>query len=121
MSFSREVKEELAGHTGGARHCQLAELAAIMSFSGQYGRDGEGLYTIGFQLENEDVLRKGFTLLEKTYNIEKKIGFTQEEMQDFYHNFEGLPPGVCVYTGVQGQTTAAGDPKVCHRGQDCIP
>lgn len=32
MSFSREVKEELAGHTGGARHCQLAELAAIMSF-----------------------------------------------------------------------------------------
>ena len=90
MSFSREVKEELAGHTGGARHCQLAELAAIMSFSGQYGRDGEGLYTIGFQLENEDVLRKGFTLVEKTYNIEKKIGFTQEEMQDFYHNFGDL-------------------------------
>ena len=68
VSFSREVKEELAGHTGGARHCQLAELAAIMSFSGQYGRDGEGLYTIGFQLENEDVLRKGFTLL-KNFDI----------------------------------------------------
>ncbi|MDE6517641.1 MAG: DNA-binding protein WhiA, partial [Acetatifactor sp.] len=77
MSFSKEVKEELAGQTGSARHCQMAELAAMMCFSGQYGRDGEGLYTIGFQLENEVVLRKCFTLLEKTYNIEKNVGITE--------------------------------------------
>ncbi len=90
MSFSREVKEELAGQIGSSRHCQLAELAAMMCFSGQYGRDGEGLYTIGFQLENEVVLRKGFTLLEKTYNIEKNMRVTEEEMQDFYRNFGDL-------------------------------
>lgn len=90
MSFSREVKAELAEHIGSARHCQLAELAAMMSFSGQYGRDSEGLYTVGFQLENEVVLRKGFTLLEKTYNIEKNVGLTEEEMQDFYRNFGNL-------------------------------
>lgn len=90
MSFSREVKAELAAQTGAARHCQLAELAAMMSFSGQYGRDSEGLYTVGFQLENEVVLRKGFTLLEKTYNIEKNVGLTEEEMQDFYRNFGNL-------------------------------
>ncbi len=86
MSFSREVKEELAGHVAGAGHC----LAAMMCLSGQYGRDGKGLYTIGFQLENEVVLRKCFTLLKKTYNIEKNVGITEEEMQVFYRDFGDL-------------------------------
>lgn len=90
MSFSGDVKEELAGISGGAEHCRRAELAAMMSLSGQYGRDSEGLYTIGFQMENEIVLRKCFTLLEKTYNIEKNVGITEGEMQAVYHNFGDL-------------------------------
>ncbi len=90
MSFSREVKEELAGHMAGAGRCRAAELAAMMCLSGQYGRDGKGLYTIGFQLENEVVLRKCFTLLKKTYNIEKNVGITEEEMQVFYRDFGDL-------------------------------
>ena len=32
MSFSSEVKEELAGQISPARHCQIAELAAILNF-----------------------------------------------------------------------------------------
>ena len=32
MSFSGNVKDELAGHMPGARHCQIAELAAILQF-----------------------------------------------------------------------------------------
>lgn len=32
MSFSSEVKEELAKHIGKSRHCQLAELAALIAF-----------------------------------------------------------------------------------------
>lgn len=90
MSFSREVKEELAGLTDTAGHCRKAELAAMMSLAGQYGRDNEGLYTIGFQMENEIVLRKCFTLLEKTYNIEKNVGVTEEEMQTLYQSFGDL-------------------------------
>ena len=71
MSFSSEVKEELAKKISPARHCQMAELAAIMSFCGQYGRqEGSGLYVVGFQTENEAVVRKGFTLLKKTFKIE---------------------------------------------------
>ena len=70
MSFSSEVKEELAKRISPARHCQIAELAAIMHFSGQYGRSAEGDFMIGFQTENEAVVRKGFTLLKKTYNID---------------------------------------------------
>ena len=30
MSFSGNVKEELAAHISSARHCQLAELAALL-------------------------------------------------------------------------------------------
>ncbi len=82
MSFSQNVKEELAGHMSPARHCQLAELAAMMHFCGQYGRDREGRYTIGFQTENEAVSRKGFTLLKKTYNIDTSVGFDEEQMRE---------------------------------------
>lgn len=81
MSFSSDVKDELIKHISPARHCQLAELAAIMHFCGQYGKDCEGNYTIGFQTENEAVLRKGFTLLKKTYNIDTGVSLEEEKMQ----------------------------------------
>lgn len=90
MSFSSEVKAELAKHISPARHCQIAELAAIMSFCGQYGRDAEGNYTIGFQTENEEVVRKGFTLLKKTYNIKNGTSLTQREMQGILQKLGSL-------------------------------
>lgn len=83
MSFSQDIKEELSRHISSSRHCQLAELSAMMHFCGQYGRDTEGRYTIGFQTENEAVSRKGFTLLRKTYNINTGVGIGEEQMQDF--------------------------------------
>ena len=79
MSFSANIKEELAKHITSARHCQIAELAAIMHFCGQYGEDKEGNLTIGFQTENEAVVRKGFTLLKKTYNIDIGVGINGQE------------------------------------------
>ena len=82
MSFSREVKEELAKHISPARHCQIAELAALMHFCGQYGRDAEGNYTIGFQTENTSIVRKGFTLLQKTYNISNSVAVKEEQMEE---------------------------------------
>ncbi len=80
MSFSSEVKEELAKHISGARHCQLAELAALLSLCGQCGKNATGEYTVGFQTENEAVVRKGFTLLKKTYNIKTDVAVDQEQM-----------------------------------------
>lgn len=35
MSFSSEVKEELSRHLGKSRHCQIAELAALIAFEGK--------------------------------------------------------------------------------------
>jgi hypothetical protein len=81
MSFSSEVKEELSRHIGTARHCQIAELAALLHFCGQYGQDAEGNFTVGFQTENEAVVRKGFTLLRKAYNIDVSAVMTEQDIQ----------------------------------------
>lgn len=90
MSFSSEVKEELAKHISPARHCQIAELAAMMNYCGQYGRSREGNYTIGFQMENEAARRKGFTLLKKTFNIDTDVAVSEDEMQSFLSKIGNL-------------------------------
>ena len=82
MSFSGEVKQELCGRVGSARHCQLAELAAIFHFCGEFGRDENGSYTIGLQTENELIVRKCFTLLKKTFNIDTDNLVSEGQMLD---------------------------------------
>lgn len=66
MSFSSDVKQELMEVTGKARHCQVAELAAIVHFAGKKGNTGD---IFDIVVENEYASQKYFTLLEKTYNI----------------------------------------------------
>ena len=69
MSFSGKIKEELAGQYAKARHCNLAELSAIIRMSGAFGEDRKGCCFIHFHTENFTVARKCFTLLKKTFNI----------------------------------------------------
>lgn len=76
MSFSRTVKEELATYINPARHCQLAELAALIHFGGHLSEDGQHLLV---EIENESVARKCFTLLQKTYNIDNVMRQEDEE------------------------------------------
>lgn len=76
MSFSRTVKEELADYISPARHCQLAELAAMIHFGGRISEDGRHLL---LEIENESVSRKCFTLLQKTYNINNVMSQDDEE------------------------------------------
>ena len=90
MSFSSEVKEELAKQISSARHCQMAEISAIMHFAGQYGQDIDGNLMIGFQSENESVVKKGFTLLKKTYSIENGLTLSGEEKDLILEKFGDL-------------------------------
>ena len=83
MSFSGDVKEELAKHIGSGRHCQLAELSAMMHFCGHYGVNSDGSLWVGFQTENEPAQRKGFTLLKKNYNIDTDMVLDGDEKQGF--------------------------------------
>ena len=72
MSFSGMVKEELSRQIGKARHCRIAELAALIGFCGRLEHFPQG-EKLKLQSENETVARKCFTLLQKTFNIEKEI------------------------------------------------
>ena len=73
MSFSGKVKEELAGQFSPARHCQVAELAALLCGCGRVEKMSDGNRKLWIQTENEAVARKSFTLLRKTFNIETAI------------------------------------------------
>ena len=73
MSFSSRVKEELSRQLSSARHCQIAEIAAILSLCGRIHIDEEDHYSIRIHTENVAVARKYFTLLKKTYNINTDI------------------------------------------------
>lgn len=70
MSFSSQVKEELEKHISPGRHCQIAEMAAILHFSGRLVRSREGRLFLQILTENISVARKCFTILNKTFNIE---------------------------------------------------
>ena len=69
MSFSSQIKEELSRQTAPARHCQIAEIAAILSLCGRIQLSGDAHYSINIHTENVTVARKCFTLLKKTFNI----------------------------------------------------
>ena len=69
MSFSSRVKEELSRQIAPARHCQIAEIAAILSLCGRVHIDEEDHYSIRIHTENVAVARKYFTLLKKAFNI----------------------------------------------------
>lgn len=78
MSFSGSVKDELAGHVNMARHCQIAELAAILQFCGKIERTESGKAVLCIETENEAVLKKCFTLLRKTFNIKTSVSKNDE-------------------------------------------
>lgn len=73
MSFSGDVKEELSRQWSSARHCQIAELAALLSMCGSITIDSRNQYGIKIHTENITVARKVFTLIKKTFNIETDI------------------------------------------------
>lgn len=62
MSFSSEVKEELAKHLGKSRHCQIAELAALVAFESEAYEAGT---------ENRMLREKYNLLVHRLFNIEE--------------------------------------------------
>ena len=73
MSFSGKVKEELSRQIGNVRHCQISEMAALISICGGVMIDEKGRYSLKIHTENLSVARKCFTLLAKTFNIRTDI------------------------------------------------
>ena len=73
MSFSGSVKEELLGCIDNARHCRIAEVSAGLAFDGEIVRLPSGEIDLRVSSENESLVRKYFTLLEKTFTMRNSV------------------------------------------------
>lgn len=81
MSFSGNVKEELSQHWTKARHCQIAELAAMISLCGSIMIDSRDHVSIRMHTENIAVARKYFTLIRKTFNIKTDVSIRRNPVK----------------------------------------
>ena len=72
MTFSLEIKEELETRIDTAKHCQIAEFAAIMAFCGKVRRRAGGLMGLELTTENEVVRRKVVELAIKAFSASEE-------------------------------------------------
>ena len=84
MSFSSDVKEELSRLAVQGRHCQIAELSAIISMCGRVLVDEKEQYRIRIHTENVYVARKCFTLLRKSFKIKAGVSVRQGRKSRLY-------------------------------------
>ncbi len=77
MSFSRDVKEELSRTPVPARHCQIAEITAIISICGHIVISARNQYSVKIHTENIAVARAYFTLLQYAFHINGEISIRQ--------------------------------------------
>ena len=63
ITFSGKIKGELSRQWSDNRHCQLAEIAAIVSMCGKVTIDSRDRCSVKVRTENLSVARKYFTLL----------------------------------------------------------
>ena len=68
MSFSSDVRDELLEKTGRARHCLIAELAAMCLFSGKFIKNSAE-WQFFLDIDRPGIRSKYFTLLGRTLNI----------------------------------------------------
>ena len=73
MSFSSRVKEELAGKTDGARHCRIAEIAAILALAGQVCAREDGRFEIYVCTENRYLAGAFFYLVRRCFSVACEI------------------------------------------------
>ena len=70
MSFSSDLKAELADVMPKARHCQISEIEAMLEISGRPFFDAKtGQSGVRIRTESRDLVRKFFTILNKAFKI----------------------------------------------------
>lgn len=73
LSFSADVKNELARLTEDGSCCPLAELAALMRMGGTMVIGGNSNLGINFTTENAAVARKALTLVKRHYQLKTEV------------------------------------------------
>lgn len=77
MSFSSDTKEELSRQISKGRHCQIAEIAAIISLCGKIQINIREQYCVCIQTENVAVARKYFILVKEAFQIQPEVAIRQ--------------------------------------------
>lgn len=72
MSFSGDVKRELAENASRARHCMIAEFAALFMVSGRIRHKNDNVY-LEICTENLTVAKKSYILLKAAFFIKLEI------------------------------------------------
>jgi DNA-binding protein WhiA len=67
MSFSSDVKEELAGQFSKSRHCQIAELAAMLALDGWANENGTAL---DLHSDNYTLIQKYALLMQRVFEVD---------------------------------------------------
>ena len=81
MSFSKGVKDELIKQNANARHCQLAELAAIFSLAGKIRKGMKNRYWLEINTENLTVAQKSYILLNRLFQTSVEVLVRNHNLQ----------------------------------------
>ena len=73
MSFSQDVKKEIANSIPESRHCQAAFLSGITLIAADIRRNSDGSFRVLYHSEKIFVIRICFTLLRKTIRISPDV------------------------------------------------
>jgi len=73
MSFSKQIKKDLANQWSASHHCRVAEVVAMISMLGEVQRISKEEKYLQIAIENAMVARKCFTFLKKAFNIRVEI------------------------------------------------
>ena len=73
MSFTFKVKKELADRISNAKHCRVAEIAALISMCGKVLIDEFDNYKVLIQTDTEVTAKKFRELLWKTFHVDSDV------------------------------------------------
>lgn len=87
MSFSSEVKEELARQHSKAKHCQIAELAAMIM---QEGRISMSPLALSFDTENPILIEKYAALMKRAFDMDVSKELESQDCKKIVEAIQGL-------------------------------
>lgn len=83
MSFSGRVKEELGKQVSQARHCQLAEFAALFRLCGKVKKGSCGKFSLQIHTENLTVAEKSYILLKMAFDTSIEIRIRNHSQKSY--------------------------------------
>ena len=87
MSFSSDVKEELARQYSKSRHCQVAELSAMIM---QDGRISMNPWSMSFETENPMLMEKYAILMKSAFSVDVSSPIESQDCKNIVEAIQGL-------------------------------